>query len=286
MSPILVATDLSPRSELAFARAVQLAQGSAHPIRVLFVVDDALPRPIAERLAREGEAFIAQRLLPVAAQAGVEATVAIRPGRASEAILAEAETTSAELIVLGTHRHDESRDLFLGSTAWRVLRHARSPVLQVKHPVEGPYRRVLAAIDLTPAAEAALGVACSLSAAAEFSAVHAFRVPFVGVLPSREDLQETAERHRAAVEQRIAVALRSPSRAEGERPVAVHADIQEGDVIAVIRRECDRVKPDLLVIGTRGRAGVEDAFHKSIAEHLLRSPPCDIAAVAADEAGG
>jgi len=62
--------------------------------------------------------------------------------------------------------------------------------------------------------------------------------------------------------------------------------VQPGDVIEVIRRECDRIKPDLLVVGTRGRAGIENDFHKSIAESLLRGPPCDIAAVAADLARG
>ncbi|MBX6366698.1 MAG: universal stress protein [Rhodospirillales bacterium] len=286
MNPILVASDLSPRSELAFARAVQLAQGSGGSVRVLFVVDDALPGPVARRLEREGLDHIRRQLLPQATAAQVEATVAVRHGRASDAILAEAEAIDAGLILLGIHRQDEKRDLFLGSTAWRVLRDSQRPVLQVKHPVAGPYRRVLVAIDLTPAAEAALGLACRLSAAAEFSAVHAFRVPFVGALPTYEELRETAERHRAAIEQRIADALRSLSTEGVERPVAVHAQVQPGDVIEVIRRECDRVKPDLLVVATRGRVGVEDAFYKSIAESLLRGPPCDIAAVAADGARG
>lgn len=286
MNPFLVASDLSPRSELAFARAVQLAQASGGPVRVLFVVDDALPGPVAQRLERDGEDHIRRRFLPQAAAAQVEATVAIRHGRASDAILAEAEAIDAGVILLGLHRQDEKRDLFLGSTAWRVLHDSRRPVLQVKHPVAGPYRRVLAAIDLTPAAEAALGLASRLSPAAEFSAVHAFRVPFVGGLPTHEELRETAERHRAAVEQRIADALRSLSTEGVKRPVAVHAQVQPGDVIEVIRRECDRIKPDLLVVGTRGRAGIENDFHKSIAESLLRGPPCDIAAVAADLARG
>jgi nucleotide-binding universal stress UspA family protein len=283
MSPLLVATDLSPRSELAFARALQLARGGGDPVHLLFVVDDALPPAVGERLRREGEALIGQQLLPRAAAAGVETTLAVRSGRAAESILAEADAVGAGLVLLGAHRRDDARDMFLGSTAWRVLRDARRPVLQVRDPVTGPYQRVLAALDLTPAADAALRLACRLAPTRQLSAVHAFRVPFVGTLPSHEERQETAERHRAAVEQRIAATLGALSPGGGERPVAVHAEVHGGDVIEVIRRECDRVRPDLLVIGTRGRAGVEDAFHKSIAESLLRGPPCDVAAVAAVE---
>jgi nucleotide-binding universal stress UspA family protein len=284
MSPLLVATDLSPRSELAFERALQLARGTGSRVHLLFVLDDALPPAVAARLQRECEALVAQRMLPRAAAAGVEASLAVRPGRGAQTILSEADALDAGLILMGVHRREEARDMFLGSTAWRVLRDARRPVLQVRDPPAAPYQRVLAALDLTPAADAALRLACRLAPRVPLSAVHAFQVPFVGALPSREAREEGAERHRAALEQKIAAALRTLSPGS-EGPLAVHAEVQAGDVIEVIRRECDRVRPDLLVIGTRGRAGIEEAFHKSIAESLLRGPPCDVAAVAADEGG-
>lgn len=283
MSQILVATDLSPRSELAFGRALQLASQEQASVRLLFVIDDALPASVVEGLRQESENLIAHQLLPRAAQARIEATVAVRPGRPFEAILGEADAVNAVLIVLGTHRQDETRDLFVGSTAWRVLRESRRPVLQVKNPASGPYRRVLAAIDFTAASQEALLLACRFSAGADFSAVHAFRVPFVDTLPSYEVRQEASDRLRLEMEEKIGETLRSLS--PPDHPFAIHAEVQAGDVLEVIRRECDRVRPDLLVIGTRGRAGAAEAFHKSIAESLLRRPPCDIAAVAAVAAG-
>jgi nucleotide-binding universal stress UspA family protein len=281
MSDIVMATDLSSRADRAFGRALQLAKQQRLRIRILFVIDDALPAAVADRLEREAEGLIARSLLPFAAAADVETALAIRRGRAYEAILAEAEAADAGLVVLGTHRADDARDLFIGSTAWRILREARRPVLQVRDAVSAPYRRVMAAVDNTPSAYEVLRLACRFSAGAELSAVHAFRVPFIDTLPGYEARQAAAQQHRAEFEAALDAALRSLLADGAARPVIVHAEAHAGEVIEVVRRECDRTKPDLLVIGTRGAAGAEAAFHKSIAEALLRRPPCDIAAIGA-----
>lgn len=57
--------------------------------------------------------------------------------------------------------------------------------------------------------------------------------------------------------------------------------VQEGMVREVIQRQTGRQKPDLLVIGTHGRTGVAHAFLGSVAEDLLKDPPCDVLAVKA-----
>ena len=57
--------------------------------------------------------------------------------------------------------------------------------------------------------------------------------------------------------------------------------VQEGMVREVLQRQIGRQKPDLLVIGTHGRTGVAHAFLGSVAEELLREPPCDVLAVKA-----
>lgn len=281
MKPILVATDLSPRAEAAFERALQLARQHATAVRLVFVTDDALPGDVAERLAREAKDLIRRQLFPRAHDAGIEATLAVRTGRAFEGILSEAEAVDASLVVLGAHRHQELRDLFTGSTAWRVLREARRPVLQVKHAATGPYRRIMAAVDFTPASRDALRLACRLAANGELSAVHAFQVPFVCFPASAEARREAGDRYRAEMESAIAETLAGVAPRDGDRPVIIHAEVHAGDVIEVVRRSCDRLRPDLLVIGTRGEAGLGEAFHKSIAEALLRRPPCDVAAVPA-----
>jgi nucleotide-binding universal stress UspA family protein len=222
-----------------------------------------------------------EHLLPRAAEAQVAATLTVRRGRPFAGILAEADAVDAALVALGRHRDENEDDLFVGSTGWRVLRESRRPVLQVRDPAAAPYGRILAAVDCTPAAEEALRLACRFAAGAEFSAVHAFTVPFVDELPSYETRQAAGAERQRELEQIVGEMLRALPQGGVPPPLAVHSAAQPGDVLEVIRRECDRIKPDLLVVATRGGAGGEGAFQRSIAESLLRRPPCDVAAVAA-----
>ena len=57
--------------------------------------------------------------------------------------------------------------------------------------------------------------------------------------------------------------------------------MEEGAVREVIGRQVSRLNPDLLVIGTHGRTGVAHAFLGSVAEDLLKNPPCDVLVVKA-----
>ena len=50
---LLLATDLSERSDRAFDRALMLARDSRGSLIVLNVVDEALPKEIRERLSQQ-----------------------------------------------------------------------------------------------------------------------------------------------------------------------------------------------------------------------------------------
>lgn len=281
MKDILIATDLSSRSDRAIDRAVQLAsQYSAH-LHACYVVDDALPSVLAERLKAESELLLRQQLAATAV-GGMEVGIDVRLGRAVDEIISAADARRADLVVLGAHRESTpGRDLFIGSTAWRVLRDARRPVLLVKNRTQGPYRRLLVAVDLTEASREALKLACRLSQQAEISAVHAFHVPFRGFLHDPRLRQETEEEHRRCTQGAIEAALQKLEPACEGQSVSIHSEVREGEVLGVISAECQRLRPDLLVIGSHVRSDLSHAFQGSIAEALLRAPPCDIVAVPA-----
>ena len=157
-------------------------------------------------------------------------------------------------------------------------------MVQVKYPPTGPYRRVSAAVDFTPASREALLLACRLATDGKLSAVHAFTVPFIAFPRVHKARRKASDQACADMESNIAETLRTFTARDGDRPIVIHKEVHDGDVLAVVGRTCDLLRPDLLVIGTRGRVGLGEAFHKSIAEALLRRPPCDIAAVSATEA--
>mgnify|MGYP001817368125 CR=1 FL=1 len=60
--------------------------------------------------------------------ANVDARVEIQTGHAAETTLAYADQIGADLIIIGSHKPG-LEDYFLGSTASRVVRHAKSSVL-------------------------------------------------------------------------------------------------------------------------------------------------------------
>lgn len=62
--------------------------------------------------------------------------VAILTGDAFDAILRTAEMVSADLIVMGTHRKQLLRDIFVETTIERVIRTGPYPVLMVNTEVK------------------------------------------------------------------------------------------------------------------------------------------------------
>ena len=71
------------------------------------------------------------------------------------AFCARPGSIEADLIVLGAHRKQLLRDIFVGTTIERVIRTSPYPVLMVNAEVEQDYRNVLAAVDMSePSARA------------------------------------------------------------------------------------------------------------------------------------
>ncbi len=65
---------------------------------------------------------------------GVAVETLAKEGYPPEVIVDEAETAQADLIVMGTHGRSGLAHLLLGSTAERVVQHAKCPVLTVRRP--------------------------------------------------------------------------------------------------------------------------------------------------------
>jgi nucleotide-binding universal stress UspA family protein len=63
---------------------------------------------------------------------GVGAEVKVVVGPAAEAIVAEAESSNADLIIMGLRsRYEQPKDVILGSVSSRVAHRVRVPILLV-----------------------------------------------------------------------------------------------------------------------------------------------------------
>lgn len=137
-SRILVAIDGSEGAGRALGTAIELARLSGSSLSAL-AVEGPLPVYAAtigevDEAKREKDAFfgrVAAEAKRLAAEAGVEIEIQLRPGHAAELIVRHAEELGADLVVVG-HKGHFLQDYLLGSTADRVAHHARCPVLIVK----------------------------------------------------------------------------------------------------------------------------------------------------------
>lgn len=277
---ILAATDLSARSDRAIDRAVSLSNQLDAPLHILHVVDDELPASIANQNRSEAEKLIDAHISSLPKVGRHKPTRSVVFGRADSRIVEEAEAADVGLIVLGTHREHALADMFVGTTAERVIRRAERPILVVKERPHTEYLRIMVALDFSICSRRALETALRLFPAAMFHLLHAYDLPFKGFMGSADPGGEISKRHHSDIQRLIAeesaAFLAGLSQTRPMPPILVL-----GSPIEAISAEFERLGPDLLVLGTHGRTGVAHALLGSVAEYFLANPRWDVLAVKA-----
>ena len=140
---ILVPTDFSPASDIAFRYALDMAVTQGRAIHLIHALDDtsfatAYPDGIYAELPGLREQVMAEanrRLQPMVAEcaaAGVPATAQTAVGRPARLIANVAKARATDLIVMGTHGRGGFAHMVLGSVAERVVRTAPCAVLTVR----------------------------------------------------------------------------------------------------------------------------------------------------------
>jgi len=113
--------------------ARQLGGESAH-IVLMSVVED-IPTYVASELPGgfidKAKKNAHDALSKIARDAGLEAELVVRSGQPSAGILGTAKEKNADAIIIASHQPGLS-DYLLGSTAHRVVRHAKCAVLVLR----------------------------------------------------------------------------------------------------------------------------------------------------------
>lgn len=141
-STILVAVDFSDSSDNAFQLALSMANKFGAHLVILHVINEPidlrgfyvphisyekLEEEIAEGAEKMMESFCRQHIDDF-----TDFESLIVPGMPHEQILAQAEENNADLIVLGTHGRTGLDHVLFGSTAEKVVRKSKFPVLTVR----------------------------------------------------------------------------------------------------------------------------------------------------------
>lgn len=284
MRRILAATDLAERTRAAVGRAVQLCRELNAELTVVHVIDRELPAAVIEREQAAASELIRDQLARwgmTCGEAAGEARVVIATGKDWVDILRIADEETADLLVMGPHRDRGFRDLFQGTTIERVIRRGHRPVLMVTRPGEEPYRKAMVGMDFSVGSRRALEFGRLMAPQASLAVLHAYGIPFKGIMmggiPASETQEAIAEPFESIIQEEMTAflaGLDTPGR-------PIERILREGDVEGAIRTEAARRCVEVLMLGTHGRTGIARALLGSVTEGFLADPPCDVLTVKA-----
>ena len=284
---IVAATDFSEFSERAVRRAARIAQQHNAQLHLLHVVRplDLYPSLTLtpdefghsdQELQQAEQTRVEAMATALSGQFGIRVLPVTRIGRAHTEIAGYAQEVAANLVAAGSRGESTLMDLFLGSTASRLLRVATCPVLIVKKPVDEPYRKVLAAVDFSPVSAAVLGYAFGLADGARVETLHVLgseveqrlrKAKFV-----RVDLTDWLARQRAEAEEQLDALL-----APLENSAPTGRLVQPGFPPAVICQCIEDGQVDLVVLGRHGHGGgLQDWLLGSVSKDVAFAATCDV----------
>jgi len=132
-------------------------------------------------------------------------------------------------------------------------------------------KKILCPVDFFPASDAAVNYATELAGNYEASVqlLHVITPVAVGTYEYAIDMTGIMESwEERATEEMTKLAARVK-----EAGVEVEFEVRVGDVYEEIKEAIEKLKPDIIVMGTHGRRGVQRWFMGSTTERLLRHSP-------------
>lgn len=299
---ILVPLDGSELSEMVLPQAMTLARATGSALTLLRVAVApggvepmawANPTPAVTQETWEAEVREARTYLDLLAhrlrETGLTVRTAVVEGDPAGVIVRYAEQTpEIRFIAMATHgRSGVSRWVF-GSVAERVLHVAPVPLLLVRPqgtstimPPAAPFRTILVPLDGSAFAEQALSTARDLATAtgatlvlmgAASPAKDTGARPPAGNQPVRMELKQLYTRYLENTAEQL--------QAEG---LTVRIQVVVGQPAESILRVSEQVQPDLVVMATHGRSGLQQLWLGSVALKVVQGATRPVLLVRARE---
>lgn len=283
---LLVAVDLTSTADRVLGRVARLPLARGAQVTLLHVVPDSLSRRDQRRAARDAAKALADEARALRESAPLRIEPVVEVGPAARQIADCATARKAELIVMGRGHGRGLRDALLGSTAERVIRLGRHPVLVVRRPARAPYERPALALDLDRAAHPVIALVLRIVRPPRppVAVIHAFEdLDRKGIYPSFfEDLEARKEKLRISATRSLGLLL-----ADAVARAGVPADeaptwtlhVRYGSPQVVIAKAVERMATDLLALGTHAHAGLAHLLLGTVAGDVLRAVGCDVLVV-------
>jgi nucleotide-binding universal stress UspA family protein len=288
LTTILAATDFSTPARHAVERAARLAAQTGRELHILHAMEldalDSLKELLGMNLNATKitlEAAALERLVQLAAEisgtSAINAYTHVVSGTALATVGREAEAMDAGILVLGARGESLLRHTMLGSTAERLLRKSlRRPVLVVKQTPRTDYQRALIAVDFSPVAPALIQAARRWAPAAEIVLLHAFELPYEGMLwragIEKEQITQLIETEVQTRRKR----LHQLASSAGLQPADYAIKVVHGDASQQLIAIEQESGTDLIVLGKHGTHIAEVLLLGSVTKHVLIDAQSDV----------
>lgn len=284
---IVAATDFSGPADMAIRRAAFLAKelgADLHLIHVVHPLDlyagSELSFDFQMHYQQMQQQHIKTQLESLAAELREQFAIVVhasnRIGRAHTEIADYAASINAGLIIAGAQGENSILAKLLGSTALRLLKTAKCPVMIVKNRHTSPqsYRKVVAAVDFSKGCAKVPALASTIAPDAEIEALLIF------------DSNQEAHMYKAGMDQAMLTEYRTKALTQAEQKL--------DDILAVQNNKnmtkkilsgyppeaiCARAKAlnaDLIVIGKHNAKNIEDWLLGSVSKGVAHDAECDV----------
>jgi nucleotide-binding universal stress UspA family protein len=201
------------------------------------------------------------------------------PARANTLEEVVAQARGMDLLVL-PHRRDRSTAAFFrGQAVSRLLRCCRCPVLVTREMPDSHYRRILVAVDFSPASEALVKLAANLDSRAELEIFHAIRTRDEAKLRSAEATEQAVRAYRERCLKHAKDRMLALSDSFDTRRNRFLTNIGRGDPGRQTVIQQEHSGADLVVVGKKTATAWEDFFCGSVAHRVLRWGLSDVLVV-------
>lgn len=277
--PILLATDGAGKSGAAPIAARLLSRHLNVPLEVVSVLPLQVPYgaalggtpiflPEVDDIRREARTAAVLEYVANFTEGDVP-PVHVRFGGIADEIAFIAQERNATLVVVGAAPHQRMNRIIGGERAVHILRASSAPVLCVPPGFAALPRRIVVAVDFSPASVRAVQTALLLLApGGTLSLLHVIPA-LLGDAPLRDALG----RDPAEAVQSMFGRLRDELRTYVPRDVTIETLIRTDDDIDGILAGAAAVDADLIAVGTHGPRFVERIFVGSVASSVLHAAP-------------
>ena len=276
MKKILVATDLSDRSDIALRRASSIARRSEAKLHVIHVVDGDWPLIIGDMQKQVAEKFITSQLAKIEDTKALDVEISFIFGDPSIDIASTAVDLGADLIVIGRHRDRGIAEFFRGTTIERMARTSAVPILVARREPVAHYARAVVGLDFSTCSSNAVSLATELVGANNVALIHAYHVPFKNLTMSTDRTGSISATDKRGIEddirREVDIWLNSMPIKIEKRDVILH----EGSAIDILPRVAEELGSDLICVGAHSRSWLSSAILGSTAHELLSYSNFDI----------